>query len=330
MAILAKEKILTLDYWKPASQIEVGDYLFDRNGKVVRVKSMQTYMATRCFTVHLSDCISISGDGKMRLLLENKKYRDRTYTYKGKQKFKRPLMATPLEDILDKPLKNKYGHSAFSIPTCGSLKFPHQDLPIPPFVMGYWFRNKTKSGINTIKHKYYKFLEEKLRGHGYSLTTYRSDRADSEYFWLSPKIETQLAPFIPTQIPNNYLLASEEQRVELLSGLIMGKVRQFNKSKNSFKISMRTWNDMHRIQGLVESLGCRTHMEYSESIGYYTLSFKTWHNIHPDQQPLKNKVHQSRRYVRQIEEIQPQLCVHIETDGEDGSFLAGEGFITCR
>ena len=38
MAILATEKVLTLDYWKPARKIEVGDYVFDKDGKLVKVK----------------------------------------------------------------------------------------------------------------------------------------------------------------------------------------------------------------------------------------------------------------------------------------------------
>ena len=35
-------------------------------------------------------------------------------------------------------------------------------------------------------------------------------------------------------------------------------------------------------------------------------------------------------FIKEILEIQPQSCVHIETDGEDGTILVGEGFIACR
>ena len=43
MAILATEKVLTHNYWKPAYKIEVGDYLFDHNGKPTKVTLVQQY-----------------------------------------------------------------------------------------------------------------------------------------------------------------------------------------------------------------------------------------------------------------------------------------------
>jgi len=39
MAILATEKVLTLDWWKPASKLVIGDYVFDKDGKIVRSSS---------------------------------------------------------------------------------------------------------------------------------------------------------------------------------------------------------------------------------------------------------------------------------------------------
>ena len=59
MAILATSKVLTLDYWKLASQLEVGDYVFDRNGKPVQIKLIQQYRSEHCYKVHLDDHLSI-------------------------------------------------------------------------------------------------------------------------------------------------------------------------------------------------------------------------------------------------------------------------------
>jgi hypothetical protein len=44
MAILATEKVLTLDYWKPAEKIQVGDYVFNQTGDLVKVTLVQKYM----------------------------------------------------------------------------------------------------------------------------------------------------------------------------------------------------------------------------------------------------------------------------------------------
>lgn len=97
MAILAQEKILTLDNWKPASKLEVGDYVFDRKGQLVKVKLIQQYVGQDCYEVTLSDHLSISGDGKLELPIETPKYRKRIHEYKGKRAFRRPLKPTPVD-----------------------------------------------------------------------------------------------------------------------------------------------------------------------------------------------------------------------------------------
>ena len=38
MAILATQKILTLDYWKRAHDLKAGDYVFDKDGKYIRTE----------------------------------------------------------------------------------------------------------------------------------------------------------------------------------------------------------------------------------------------------------------------------------------------------
>jgi len=60
------------------------------------------------------------------------------------------------------------------------------------------------------------------------------------------------------------------------------------------------------------------------------LSIKTKLKLTADQTPKPLKVRQNYRFVSKIEEIKPQACVHIQTDGPDGSFLVGEGFIACH
>jgi hypothetical protein len=47
------------------------------------------------------------------------------------------------------------------------------------------------------------------------------------------------------------------------------------------------------------------------------------------QESPKIKVHTARRQIVAIEKIPAQMCVHIETEGADNSFLVGEGFISC-
>ena len=136
MAILATERVLTLDWWKPAAKLEVGDYVFDKDGKIVQVKLIQQYHSDDCYEVTFSDYLSIRGDDKLGFPTEDLKYRKRLDEYKGIFKFTRPLKHFTVSALLDLPLKDKRDRLAYSVPTTKPLQLPHQTLPVPPFVFG--------------------------------------------------------------------------------------------------------------------------------------------------------------------------------------------------
>jgi len=329
MAITANEKILTLDYWKRADKLVEGDYIFDRNGDLRKVTLIQHFQS-KCYEVHLSDLLTVSGNASMHFLLETPKYRKRLAEYKGKRQFMRPLVLEPLSGLLDKSLRHKNNARTFSIPTCGALKLPHQDLPVPPFVFGYWYWNRLKPNVFSAHKLNAEEVLEKFRNHGYEIIKPKKRGDGATIFSVFPTIESQLAPFIPKEIPNNYLLGSKEQRIELLSGIINAKIRQYKKTKDIFRISGSHWPEIRKIQGLVESLGSKTTLNFYENWKHYTLGFRNCNLLCSHQVPKRVRVHQARRYITKIEELPTQQCVHIETDGPDGSFLVGEGFITCR
>ena len=273
--------------------------------------------------------MSISGNGTMKFLLETPKYRTRACDYKGKFKFRRPLVKLTLEELKEKPLRYRNNKKVFSIPTCKPLNLPHQDLPVPPFIFGFWYWNRLRPNVFVLKDINFKEICEKLKSSGYKIVNLKKRWDGAHLFGVSPTIESQLLPFIPTQIPSNYILASQEQRIELLSGIINGRIRQYHKKGDFFKISSANWAEIRKLQGLVESVGCRTSLYSQEYNKYYALSFRIRYLLCALQEVRPIKVHQTRRYVSEIEEIGTHQCVHIETDGPDGTFLAGEGYISC-
>jgi hypothetical protein len=329
MAILAQEKILTLDNWKPASKLEVGDYVFDRKGQLVKVKLIQQYVGQDCYEVTLSDHLSISGDGKLELPIETPKYRKRIHEYKGKLQFRRPLRPTPVQDIASDPLVDRRNRKLYSIPTTNPLKLPHKDLPVPPFVFGFWFFARRSTGKLAAARGTTDYVLEKFRDYGYK-TKKHAVMTTGEYdFSVFPSIPSQLIPNIPKVIPTNYLLASEEQRIELLFGIICAKNRQFDPRTQFFRFCSRQYDTARRVQMLAESIGCTTSMEYNKNKKDYTVKFQSRTQLHPDHTPAPLKVHYGRRYVREINSIPAQMCVHIETTGDDNTILVGEGFIPC-
>lgn len=330
MAILATEKVLTLDFWKPAYKLQVGDYVFDRNGKLVQIKLIQEYRAEDCFEVQFDDALCVGGDSNLGFLVETPKYRQRLTDYKGVHRFRRPLAYTKLKDVLGQPLVNKKNRKVFSVPTTQPLAFPHQDLPVPPFVMGFWFFSKKARSLYSASAKNFDLVKEKLRDYGYKAVHHCLYQTGRHEFYIKPSIDSHLAPNIPKQIPNNYLLASIEQRIELLSGVIMAKQSQYNEKTDTFRVTSRHFPTVAQIQGLAESLGCKTKIYNNPTLKNYTLSFKTKHILVPYQTSKPVKVHHGRRYITEIIPLPAQSCIHIETTGQDNTILVGEGFIsTC-
>ena len=329
MAIIAMEKILTLDYWKYAYQLKPGDYVFNQNGKLVKVKLVQEYRADDCYEVMFDDYLTASGDIHLGFMCETPKYRNRLQTYKGVHKFRRPLKHFAVQDLLETSLISKTNSKLYSVPTTKPLQLPHQDLPVPPFVFGFWFFARGAHSRLTAPKEVFEFVTTKLKDYGYKLKFGRMQPNGERDFKITPSIESQLIPNMPKTIPNNYLLASEEQRVELLSGILCAKNRQYSEKTDKFRITSKHLGTITLIQGLVESLACRTRIRGDEYKKNYVLFFKSRSKLLPNQISPPVKVHHARRYITSITPIPGQSCVHIETDGEDSTILVGEGFIPC-
>jgi len=329
MAILATQKVLTLDYWKIAQDLKQGDIVFDRLGRKVRIKLVQHLDKRPCYRVWFKDGTSVCGDGNLKLPVETPKYRKRIFEYKGVKKFKRPLVLKPLSELINLELLDKRNRLVYSVPTAGMLEFPIMDLPVPPFVFGLWFFCRRKDGTMKIPAQYMDEVMERLKDYGYLQTYWRDPAKRYRVYSTKPTVMSHLAPNIPYKIPNNYLLASSEQRIELLSGIMHAKPNQYNQKLDTFRFTSKHLPTVKRVQGLAESLGCKTVLEGPDKINGYTVFIKTKLKLLPQQTPKPAKVRQNWRLITKVEEITPQACVHIEIDGEDNSMLVEEGFIAC-
>ena len=325
MAILATQKVLTHDYWKIAEDLTPGDIVFDRNGKPVKVKLVQSYRSDNCYRVFFDDGLMVAGDTNLRLPVESEKYRKRLHEYKGRKKFKRPLDIKSVEELLDLPLRKRENRREYSVPTAGPLKFPEQTLPVPPFIFGFWFYNHKADDVMYPPLGCEEFVFKKLKACGYKIIKKGHSHNGQTKFITEPSIRSHLAPLVPTKIPNNYLLASEEQRLDLLRGIMHAKSRQYNMAKDRFRITTRNKIDAKQIQYLAESLGCKTKLE--EYKGQFTLFIKTRLRLIENQISPNIKVRQQWRFVDSIEPVKPQNCIHIETEGADNNILVGEGFV---
>ena len=290
----------------------------------------QQYRAENCHRVELDDYLAVSGDQHLEFLVETPKYRKRLWEYLGRFKFRRPLHPKPLHELIEEPLRDKRNRSVYSVPTTKPLQTPHQDLPVPPYVFGFWFFNRKAHQKLAAPAKLHDEVTAKLRDCGYKVNLTSKLRLGRQEFTLTPSVESHLAPNIPTKVTNNYLLAAPEQRIELLRGIMAAKYQQYNPETDTFRFASRNLPTILRLQMLVESLGSRTYIKNDETLKLYTLFFKSHLPLIPNQVSAPVKVHHARRYIQKINQLPAQLCVHIETTGEDNTILVGEGFIPCR
>lgn len=322
MAILAKQKILTLDYWKLAHNLQKGDIVFDRQGCPRKVTLVQEYHAPICYSVVFSDKLEIGGDQNLNFLVENKTYRRQISLYKGVRKFKRKLQLVNVADLINP--KTQY-----SLPTTDPLKLPHQTLPVPPFIFGFWFFNRRSTKMMAPPKGMAEVIHGAFRDHGYKIREHELLATGEKTFSVKPTIDSQLAGIETYKIPTNYLMGSDEQRIELLKGIIQESPHRVAAKKGTYKFISNNYHIILQMQWLLESLGHRIHVYHDTWINNYKIKFTSKLPLMPGQTPPKSLIHGGRRYIQKVNKLQGQLCVHIETDGPDNTVLVEEGFIAC-
>lgn len=327
MAILANEKVPTLDYWKTARQLAVGDYVFDRKGNVVQVKLLQEYRASHCYRITFSDYLSVSGDSNLGFEYERESYRNCTYVYQAKKRFRAQLFHTKVKDLVDQPLTRGQGSKRFSIPTTDPLKYPHQELPVPPFIFGFWFFNRKASKKMVPPPGMKEEVYQEFKDAGYAIKEHGMAHTGERFFSVTPTIESHLGFVIPHKIPNNYLMADPTQRVDLLRGIMHSQNHRYSQKKDLFRFTSKKPHLVTQIQQLAESLGHKTKLTESDFVKGTAVEFRSKLKLLKTQVSKPLTVHQDRRFIISIEEIEPQACVHIETTAPDNTLIVGEGFI---
>ena len=303
--------------------------MFDRNGKPVQVTLVQPVEASACYEITFNDYLSISGDERLSLSLEDNRYRYRSDAIK-RNPFRRPLKVKTVGELLEEPLVNRHNRKKYSVPTADPLQLPYQDLPVPPFVFGFWFFGKQWNDTMAPSKGNGEFAREKFRDLGYKPRDRWKKRSGECSFSTTPTVLSHLIPNVPTKIPENYLLSHKDQRFELLQGILCSTASIYHEKTKKYRVYQRRRSLIYAIQYLADSLGCQTTLVQNDKSLCYILYIKTKQPLLPHkQQPSKAK-HAARRYVKSITPIPAQMCTHIETNGEDNTILVGEGFISCH
>lgn len=325
MAVSASTPVPTTEGWLPASKISTSTTVFDQTGAPQPVTGVQLYVPSACYEVHLDDGLAVTGDRHMSFQLQTVKWRMRYASWQkslatskyAKKSMKRPLVTKNAAELFKGPLIRADGKTEYSLATAGPAQFPWADLPVPPYVLGFWLGTRTKSGYHWVLPSMdLEQIKKRFRRHGFFIATRKSSggRLKMEF---RPSVKDSFLfanQEIPADLPFLYLLSSVEQRQELLEGLEDARDSVKLKNLKKFSFVSRSWRSIRLRQSLLESLGYKTLMTHEKNVDHYRLTYA---------KNAKSPVY-LRRFLKKVKKVAPVQCAHIKTERP---MLVGEGFL---
>lgn len=324
MAIVSSTPVPTPSGFVLASDLKPGGHIFDHDGSPGRVLSVQSYISPECYEVHFDDGLTVRGDRHMSFMLQNRHYRiqrDRWFRNRSSpfaKRFRKSLDKRTAAELSREDLTLDRGHVKYTLQAAGPLQYPHTDLPVPPYILGLWIGSLAPSGHHWLKNDDFNSMQKKARAVGFSLTKRRHRWGYAVEFFIRPSVRESFtfagAP-IPDVIPQSYLESDVESRLALLDGLIDARDAVESKARPGNFVINDSWLSIRRKQQLVEGLGMVSRLLKYDQKTNYALKFRMRDENHA----------KTRRKLRKVTKIGPQMCVHVETET---GFVAGEGFIS--
>lgn len=315
--------------WTTIRNIKEGEEIFDKDGNVTKVLHKSDIHYNPCYKITFDNGESIVADHEHRWLISFRKP-DKSY--------KNVVMTTKeiAEWIIKKP------RTSYNIPkilNSKPLNLPEIELPIDPYVLGCWLGDGSKScGILTnINPKVW----EEIENRGYSVGNNLSDENHAEMrtiFNIRDKLNN-LGMLNNKFIPDLYMRASYQQRLDLLRGL-MDTDGYYHESKKRFVMgTTQEWQAKDLVK-LVSTLGIKaTIFEVDKKCNGKI--FKEWdvcfstNGLNPFlvrnqdiEFPKKDK--NSFRNIISVEKVDTVATQCLEVDSPSHTFLFGESMIVTH
>ena len=319
--------ILTSNGWSTMGELKVGDKVFDKDGNLCNVTVKSSIHNNPCCKINFDNSESIIADIDHRWLVSFKLQKP---TKKNPDGYKHKVMTTlELKTYLESIKKR----SSYNIPKILNAKpinpEPKTKLPLDPYVLGVWLGDGSKnSGIVTQNSA--SPLWEELRSRGFELSENlnhdpdRSNVSMRTIYGIRGILE-YIGVLNNKHIPEMYLLASYEDRLSLLRGL-MDTDGYFHPKRKRFVMTTSFDWQMKGMQQLLSSLGCKPSI-FREIHKYNGKEFPGW-NINfttNDFNPflIRNqeigevsiKDNNSFRNIESIEDIEtvPTQCISVDS-----------------
>jgi predicted ribonuclease YlaK len=348
-------QILTPNGWINMGDIEIGDIVFDRNGKPTKVVSVYEQNIKDVYEVTMSDGSKTRCCKEHLWIVQNIIKR-----YDSKRKMQWDTLS--LEEISNKITGRKEKiRRYYYIPLTDGVQFEEKSLPIHPYLLGVLLGDgglTYQPNITTTDE----FILNECKPYLPEGTEFRAATSGSITYavamikkTISGKkgIYTNQLTRILNQlglikinshnkfIPDVYKLSSVKDRISLLQGL-MDTDGTINKKNHA--LSITTVSDVLKndIKFIIQSLGgtCRVYSGFvkfeDKKFFGYTITMMLPKTIHPFRLPRKNNLWMNIkdkkldpfRCIDCIEYVGKEACRCIRVDSETQSYLTEEFIVT--
>lgn len=204
--------LLTNGTWTTIGECEVGQKVFGDDGKPTTILAK-----SEIFTDH--NCYEITFDDKSTLIA------DEDHLWKV---FKRLSNRIEEQIISTKEMLsdwNKNNRYTYRVPMQKNFSIKEKKLIINPYILGYWLGNGNSSKNKFWSHNLdFDFIENEFEKRNYTIKEFVYHTENGKYFTVTNhKLKNRLKELNLLKnkhIPKDFLFSSEEQRLELLKGIM--------------------------------------------------------------------------------------------------------------
>lgn len=333
--------IPTPDGWKTMGDLQVGDQVFDDQGKPCNVTFVtETQYNRKCYDVVFSDGTIIQADEDHQWEVVTKKVRKSRGRAKNPAK---PIVVTT-KDMLKNLRIGSKNEANYAVELAKPIQYSKKELPIDPYLLGVWLGDGSSYGnmiwsadpeiINKIESKgYTSYISKSKSENSGKANAYGINNLTSHLNKLN-LIRRKASDPQEKHIPLIYLQSSIEDRLELLKG-IMDTDGSIDK-RGLCEISLTSKKLSYDIYELLTSLGIKTSLRESEAKLYgrvtstrYRMGFSPPFDVFTLKRKSDRHVKSRKlyRYITEINEIDSIPVKCIQVDSPSSLYLATKSFI---
>jgi replicative DNA helicase len=312
--------------------LEKSDKVYDKDGNLVNILNISKVKNKKCLKMVFDNNEGIISDFEHRWLV---------YTQNCGVKKEMVMTTQEIKDYNDNLIKRD-SYKILKIENSKPLNNPNIKLPIDPYILGMWLGDGHKVDAKITQANPKVWDEIKKRGYrvGKDLSQGGAGEATTRTVFDMQHELRELKLLNNKHVPDIYLNASYEQRLDLLRGL-MDSDGTFNKTRNRFVMASTKEKQADFYIEVASSLGLKcTKTKYSKKfkgklIPCFNAEFTTdkfnpflCRNENLDFKILKDK--NSYRNIVSVEEVNSVQTKCIEVNSPSNTFLCGKNFLVTH